>query len=69
MRFALIAKSSTNTYVWGAADLLFAFWQALFGVRLDPRMLGAAFFIPTVVVPPLLITHGLVFWLLFRPKQ
>ena len=55
--------------VWGAADLLFAFYQGLFGVQLDARMLGAAFFIPTAVVPPLLITHSLIFWLLIRPKQ
>jgi hypothetical protein len=55
--------------VWGAADLLFAFYQGQFGVQLDPRMLGAAFFIPTVVVPPLLITHGLIFWILVRPKN
>src|SRR5262245_5722784 len=38
--------------VWGAADLLFAFYNGLFGVELDARMLGAAFFIPTAVVPP-----------------
>jgi hypothetical protein len=55
--------------VWGAMDLLFAFYQALFGVQLDPRMLGAAFFIPTAIVPPLLITHGMIFWLLVRPKH
>ena len=55
--------------LWGAADLLFAFYQGLFGVKLDPRMLGAAFFIPTAIVPPLLITHGLIFWLLVRPRQ
>jgi hypothetical protein len=34
--------------LWGTADLLFAFYQGVFGVRLDPRALGAAFFIPTV---------------------
>lgn len=55
--------------VWGAADLLFAFYEGLFRVQLDARMLGAAFFIPTAVVPPLLIMHGLIFWLLVRPKQ
>jgi hypothetical protein len=54
--------------VWGTADLLFAFYQGQFGVQLDPRMLGAAFFIPTAVVPPLLVTHGLIFWLLVRQK-
>jgi hypothetical protein len=52
--------------VWGAADLLFAFYQAMFGVQLDARMLGAAFYIPTVVVPPLLVMHGLIFRLLVR---
>src|SRR6266498_2293630 len=52
--------------VWGAADLLFAFYQGLFGVQLHPGTLGAAFFIPTAVVPPLLITHGLIFRLLVR---
>jgi hypothetical protein len=51
--------------VWGTADLLFAFYQGL-RVDLDARMLGAAFFIPTVIVPALLITHGLIFWLLVR---
>jgi hypothetical protein len=55
--------------VWGAMDLLFAFYQGLLGVQLDPRMLGAAFFIATVIVPPLLITHGMIFWLLVRPKH
>jgi hypothetical protein len=55
--------------VWGAADFLFAFYQGLFGVQLDARMLGAAFFIPTVIVPAGLITHGLIFWLLVRPAS
>jgi len=55
--------------VWGTADLLFAFYQGQFGIQLDVGMLGAAFFIPTAVVPPLLITHGLIFWLLVRPGR
>jgi hypothetical protein len=55
--------------VWGAADLLFAYYQGLFGVQLDARLLGAAFFIPTVVVPPALITHGLIFRLLLRSSR
>jgi hypothetical protein len=53
--------------VWGAADFLFAYYQGLVTVQLDARMLGAAFFIPTVFVPAALITHGLIFWLLLRP--
>ena len=52
--------------IWGAADLLVAFYQGLLGVRIDPASLGAAYFIPTVLVPPLLVTHGLMFWLLLR---
>ena len=55
--------------VWGASDLLYAFYQGQFGVQIDPGALGAAFFIPTVVVPPLFITHLLIFWLLLRSKK
>lgn len=51
--------------VWGAADLLFAFYQGPH-VRLRPEMLGAAFYIPTAIVPPLLVTHFLVFQILLR---
>jgi hypothetical protein len=50
--------------LWGSADLLYAFYQGLIGVGIHPGQLGAAYFIPTVVVPLLFITHGLVFRLL-----
>jgi hypothetical protein len=50
--------------LWGSADLLYAFYQGLFGVGIKPGQLGAAFFIPTAVVPLLLITHGVIFRLL-----
>jgi hypothetical protein len=50
--------------LWGALDLLYAIYQGQIGVRIGPGSLGAAFYIPTVVVPPLLVTHGLIFWLL-----
>jgi hypothetical protein len=53
--------------LWGAVDLLNAFYQGLIGV--GPGSLGAAYFIPTVMVPPWLITHALMFWLLLRPKR
>ena len=53
--------------VWGAADLLLAYYQGL-RIDLDARMLGVAFFIPTAIVPPLLITHGVIFRLLLRPR-
>ena len=47
------------------ADLLYAFYQGN-QVGLEPGQLGAAYFIVTVLVPLLLITHGLVFWLLLQ---
>jgi hypothetical protein len=53
---------------WGTIDLLYAIYQGQIGVRIDPGSLGAAFYIPTVVVPPLLVTHGLIFWLLLRRR-
>ena len=54
--------------VWGTVDLLNAIYQGQIGVRIGPEALGAAFYIPTVVVPALLVTHGLIFRLLLRPK-
>lgn len=53
--------------IWGAADFLFAFYQAPH-VQLHPGELGAAFFIPTAIVPVLLVTHFLIFRLLVRPR-
>ena len=52
---------------WGAADLLFAIYQ---GQRLGipPGAFGAAFYIPTTIVPPLLVTHFLIFRLLVRSE-
>ena len=52
--------------LWGSADLLYAFYQGLIGVGIEPGQLGAAYFIPTVLVPLLFITHGLVFRLLLQ---
>jgi hypothetical protein len=53
--------------VWGAVDLLLAFYQGPH-LRIQPETLGAAFFIPTAIVPPLLVTHFLVFRLLVGEK-
>jgi len=50
----------------GTVDLLFAFYQGLVGANLNPGSLGAAFYIPTAIVPPLLVTHVMIFWLLLR---
>ena len=52
--------------LWGTADLLHAIYQGQVGVRIVPGALGAAFYIPTVIVPPLLVTHALMFRVLLR---
>ncbi|HYL80337.1 MAG TPA: hypothetical protein VEU07_05960 [Candidatus Acidoferrum sp.] len=54
--------------VWGAADLLFAFYAAPHA-QMHPEMLGAAFYLPTAIVPPLLVTHFLIFRLLLHPRR
>ncbi len=51
--------------VWGVADLLFAFYNGA-RVRLEPGSLGAGFYIITAIVPPLLVSHALIFGLLMR---
>jgi len=51
--------------LWGSADLLNAFYQANH-TGLLAGQLGAAFFLPTLIVPLLLITHGLGFRILLQ---
>ncbi len=55
--------------IFGAADLLFAFYL---GSRIslpdNPGLLGAGYFILNAYVPLLLITHGLAFRILLRTK-
>jgi len=55
--------------LWGTADLLYAYCQGAIGtsLALAPGQLGATYFLPTAVVPLLLITHGLVFRMLLLP--
>jgi hypothetical protein len=52
--------------IWGAGDLLNNFYQGVIGVGVEPGTFGAAYFIPTLVVPPLLVTHAMIFALLLR---
>jgi len=49
--------------VWGLVDILNAFYQANHSALLAGQ-LGAAFFLPTLIVPLLLITHVLAFRIL-----
>ena len=51
--------------LWGTADLFNAFYQANHA-GLMAGELGAAYFIPTFIVPLLLITHGLGFRILVQ---
>ena len=54
--------------VVGAGDLLYAFYEGP-RVRLEPGGLGAAFYIVTAIVPPLLVTHALIFMLLIKARM
>jgi hypothetical protein len=54
--------------LWGSADLLNAFYQAGSAGLLSGQ-LGATYFIPTLVVPLLLITHGVAFRILLRHQS
>jgi hypothetical protein len=54
--------------LWGSVDILNAFYQAN-AVGLVPGQLGAAYFLPTLVVPLLLITHALAFRILLQHQS
>jgi hypothetical protein len=73
--FALISLPSASGVViawifslWGTADLFNAFYQANHA-GLMAGQLGATYFIPTFIVPLLLITHGLGFRILLQPQN
>ena len=51
--------------LWGSADLLNVFYQGNH-TGLLAGQLGATYFLPTLVVPLLLITHGLAFRILLQ---
>jgi hypothetical protein len=54
--------------IWGSVDLLNAFYQANHAGLL-PGQLGTTYFIPTLVVPLLLITQGLAFRILLQHQR
>ncbi len=70
LAIAMLASRLPTIIVWvfnivGTVDLLNAFYQAdRLGVGMTPGLQGAAYFIPTVLVPLLLVTHVLVFRIL-----
>ncbi len=53
--------------LWGSADILNAFYQAN-NAALVPGELGVTYFLPTLIVPLLLITHGLIFMILLQHR-
>ena len=69
---ATLRKRVGTVLVWafnllGTADLLYAFYNGnRTNIGLEPGLQGAAYFIPTILVPLLLITHGAAFRLLLR---
>ena len=54
--------------LWGTADLFNAFYQANHA-GLTAGQLGSTYFIPTFIVPLLLITHGFGFRILLRHEN
>jgi hypothetical protein len=53
--------------IWGTLDLLYGFYKAArVKLALNPGLLGAAYYLVTTIVPPLLVTHALVFVVLLR---
>lgn len=54
--------------LWGGLDLLNAFYQGAVRAGIDPGAFGTTFYIPTFVVPPLLVSHTLILLLSLRPQ-
>jgi len=54
--------------IWGTADLFNAFYQANHA-GITAGQLGATYYIPTFIVPLLLITHGLGFRILLGHEK
>src|SRR5215468_3870612 len=72
LAFAALGGKMGIILVWafnilGSVDLLHAFYRGI-SLGFEPGLQGAAYFIPTVLVPLLLITHGIVFRLLLRKE-
>ncbi|HET9402914.1 MAG TPA: hypothetical protein VFO34_18345 [Candidatus Acidoferrales bacterium] len=67
-------RSGTGVFVawifnlWGTADLFNAFYQANHA-GLSAGLLGATYFIPTLIVPLLMITHALAFRILLQRQE
>lgn len=74
LALATVKKPGGVILVWafnifGTVDLLYALYEGNRVIGAAPGLQGAAYFIPTALVPLLLITHGIVFRLLLRRKN
>jgi hypothetical protein len=65
-RLGIVAAWVFN--LWGSADILHANYEGIH-LGVQAGQLGAAYFLPTFIVPLFLITHGLMFWLLLRNEN
>jgi hypothetical protein len=54
--------------LWGTADLLLAYYNGIIEVE-APGDFGAMYFVPTVLVPLLLVTHAMAFRMLLAGRQ
>ena len=53
--------------IWGAVALFYGFYKGLrVNLALEPGSLGAGYYLVTTIVPPLLVSHALVFVILLR---
>jgi hypothetical protein len=60
---------SDNVNVVGAADIVIDYYHGIkVGLPAVAGQLGAAYVIPIIYVPALMITHVLAFYLLVRPQ-
>ena len=53
--------------LWGTIDLLYAYYNGIV-LEIEPGLFGAAFYIPTMIVPALLVIHALIFLILLRTE-
>ena len=53
--------------LWGTIDFLYAYYNGIV-LEIEPGLFGAAFYIPTMIVPALLVIHALIFLILLRTE-
>ena len=53
--------------LWGTIDFLYAYYNGIV-LEIEPGLFGAAFCIPTMIVPALLVIHALIFLILLRTE-